>query len=1320
MTQHEDLLLDVLHQTLIQHHHPRPFLKAMAQFFQLQIQAERVEVYALDVELGVQCARRLVSFPEPAQPISDFKLQSGDYEKLVLSATEVSAEDLPPALQALAFTGTHLQIWPCVSAIWEGFLVLGFAEKPIVAVPLEERFLSAFASSLGWMLHARRIESAWRSLKEEHGELERRLQTVISNLPGFVYRLKQDGEQVDFLSPGVFELTGFRREAFYQGDLGLRDFIHPDYQATVTAQIQQAVRLRQPYETTYLCQINETEQRWFWERGRGVFSNLGELRYYEGFITDITSQKHNEQALAQLNQTLEARVESRAQELQERQAIFNTIVNNAQDGIILINAREEILFWNASAEKIFGYSAEEVNGKNLHQLLAPDYYHGDIRQGFDHFVQTGEGPILDQLREVKARHKAGHFLDIELSISGVQRQGSYHAVGIVRDIGARKARETQLKIFHQLAEASAQGIGMMDLDLNIFYINPTLRTFLGEDSDEGLMGQPLLSFYSEHEHARFQTDALPVLLEKGTWTGEIELCSIKGGCVPTLQNFFTIENEHKEPAFIAVMITNIMQQKGVQRTLELAQKSADEANQAKSVFLANMSHEIRTPMNAIIGLGHLLQKTELTPKQSDYTAKIQGAAQNLLGIINDILDFSKIEANKMDMEYISFDLHRILTNISTILAVKAQNKDLELIFKIHPEVPRFLMGDPLRLEQVFLNLMNNALKFTEAGSITVVGDLLWETERELFLRFEVRDTGIGMSQAQQDKLFKAFSQADASTSRKFGGTGLGLTIAERLVHMMGGEIGLSSQEGVGSTFFFTLKTERSEEMQPLQVPVDLQLKHVLVVDDQPVVLEVMQEYLSHFKVTCVLANSGAEAIEKYRQSKLEGKPFDLVILDWNMPEMDGVETLAQLRQLIDHEHETKIFMMTAYGREDIVETLRKLHVDNLLLKPVTQSVLYDHLVEHLSQGAMKSRVNHTVINTMNLAAIKDAQVLVVEDNLINQQIAQELLEEEGLQVTVVQNGKEAVDLLELHLPLVHFDAVLMDLQMPIMDGYEATEHLRQNPIFNDLPIIAMTADAVTGVRERVLAAGMNDYVTKPIQLSVLADALLRWIPPQKTGASQDKGKVAVPMTLTAETDLAGLACLNYQDALTRMAGKVSLLERLLRQFVKENASTIMQLRQAVDTQSWEDGRRLAHTLKGSAGNLGLEHIFKSAYALEKTLVKPAQRTEIMAELDQLEHTLMAAIREIDAVLASVETPPPVAIPSESTAHLAVEVLTQLQQAIEHYDATAGEQLAGLLAAHAKGPHGESLQAIADALDDFEQEQALAELVRLRETLTAST
>lgn len=1322
------ILSDALHQNLIQNHHPRHFLRAMASFLHEETQALRVSLYSLNTSDGDHEVQRLMTLPEPAVPFSDFAVNASLYETLALSASAGAGTDFPGDLQALFSSAAYVQIWPCVSSIWEGFWVFEFEKAPQKALVLDEVFLQTLASTLGWMLHGRRVEAAWRSLKDEHGELKRRLKTVISNLPGFVYRQKSKAQKMMFLSPGVFEVTGYQRESFYEGDINLRDLIVADQREEVERQIHQAVRLRQPYEITYLCEVFGKEPRWFWERGRGVFNNQGELRYYEGFITDITEQKDNEQALAQLNQNLEARVESRTRELQERQAIFDTIVNNAQDGIILIDDQENILFWNHSAEKIFGYTADEVLGENLHRLLAPDYYQDAIHTGFKHFVKTGTGPILDQLREVKARHKAGHELDIELSISGVERKGTYHAVGIVRDISMRKSREAQLRVFHQLSEASAQGITMMNLSQEILYINPTLAKMFGEDDPAQVVGKSLGSFYSEVEQQRFHDEIMPILMQEKNWVGELELCSSRGGCIPTLQNFFMIENADGEATAIAVMVTNIMQQKGVQRTLELAQKAADEANQAKSVFLANMSHEIRTPMNAIIGLGHLLQKTDLTPKQGDYATKIQSAAQNLLGIINDILDFSKIEANKMDIEHISFDLHRVLSNISTLLAVKAQDKDLELIFKINSEVPRFLIGDPLRLEQVFLNLLNNALKFTQVGSITVVGELLWERDKELFLRFEVRDTGIGMSQAQQDKLFQAFSQADASTSRKFGGTGLGLTISERLVKMMGGEIGLTSQEGVGSTFFFTLKTERDEQLQPLVLPVDLQKKRVLVVDDQPVVLEVMEDYLQHFNMQCEVANSGEDAIARYRRAKTEGRPFDLVILDWNMPEMDGIETLGQLRQLIDHEHPTKIFMMTAYGREDIVETLRQLHVDNLLLKPVTQSVLYDHLIEHLSEGAaaVVKRAGSSNQSMMNLSAIRGASVLLVEDNLINQQIAQELLEEEGLKVEVVQNGKEALDLLQAHLPEVLFDAVLMDLQMPIMDGYEATLQLRKEARFNTLPIIAMTADAVTGVRERVLEVGMNDYVTKPIQLDLLASALLRWIPARVTEDAEQTAAVTSAQAAASPASIAHLRCLNYEEALARLAGKVPLLQRLLIQFVEENNNSLTLLNADLEARRWETAKHVVHTIKGTAGNLGLNAIYQAAFTLEQQLGQCVELSPALQKaFEQFKKAMREAMDEIRHVLLAEETSslqPAAAWVGQEAAGghqpLRFSVLENLKTAVLNFDASASAQIAELLSQAQGGPYFSVLQEIESAIEGFEQEEALSGIEALEAQLRA--
>ncbi len=1305
----------LLSDAIVKNHHPRQILKAVTDFLQSETGARRVEIYQVDSTEGRHQARRVHVWPEPARPVPVFEIDGESYGSLSLSAMAGVRKDFPQRLRHLFNRDPYVQLWPCVSPIWEGFICLGFAGQPETLVPISEELLQSFANTLGWMLRSRTQQHAWDALHTDHTELERQLQTVISNLPGFVYRLHADEKSsAEFLSPGVFDITGYRPEVFYQGDANLRKGIDPEQQAEIAQQIQQSIRLQQPYEMTYLYRTATLEKRWFWERGRGVFDKQGELKYYEGFVTDITAQKESEQELALLNQNLEARVQERAQELDERQVLFDAIVNSAQDGIIMIDDKERILFWNRSAEQIFGYTDAEVRGENLHQLLAPEHYHADIRQGFDHFKETGESSILNQLREVTARHKDGRELHIELSIAGVKQKDTYQTVGIVRDISARKEREARLKTFFELAESSAQGISMATLDGDITYVNSKMYKMLGEDSAESVQGRHMSFYYTNSQQKILETDIMDTLMVEGEWVGELELRSSKGQIIPTIQNFFIVYDDDANPVLMANMVTDISEQKATEVQLQQAQKLADEANQAKSAFLANMSHEIRTPMNAIIGLGHLLQKTELNAKQNDYARKIHGAAQNLLGIINDILDFSKIEANKMDIEVIPFDLHRVLTNISTLLAVRAEEKELELIFKVSPDVPQFLMGDPLRMEQILLNLSNNALKFTEEGSITIAGELLWEKEKELYLRFEVRDTGIGMTQEQQDKLFKAFSQADASTSRKFGGTGLGLTISKRLVEMMGGEIGVNSKPGMGSTFFFTVKMERSEQQEPLQIPADLQHKRVLIVDDQPVVLEVLQDYMSHFNIPCVAVASGEAAIDTFRKAKAVGEPFDLVLLDWNMPGMNGVETLARLRQLIDDTC-TKIFMMTAYGREDIVDTLRKLQVDNLLLKPITQSILYDHLVEHLSASGERVRLPVSTAKAMDLSAIKGARVLLVEDNLINQQIAQELLEDEGLVVDIAFNGQEAVERLENDLPLITYDIVLMDLQMPLMDGYEATRALRANSAFDKLPIVAMTADAVTGVKERVLEAGMNDYVTKPIQLDVLSNALLHWIQLQNMETqSESPGVSTATASKPDASDLSTLSCLNYADAMTRMGGKEKLLKRLLLQFVTENEAEMERLEATLTALDWDQARRLAHTLKGSAGNLGLEDIFTSAQALEKALHDPAdvfENTPLAKAFNMLKQSMEQAITEIknheEPAVGSAET-------VEVDTILLRELLQKVKAAVENFDASAGEQLEHLLSV--SGDQKNVRQALKDILkcvEAFEHDAALEKIDALQ-------
>jgi two-component system, sensor histidine kinase and response regulator len=1312
-------LTGLFHEAMIQNDHPRQFLKSMMQSFSQKTQACRIDLYHLHQVEGAFISQRIHTLPEPAVPVPDFPVDIALYNTLSISALAGSPEQFPLALRPLFSNFSYLQVWPCVSPIWEGFLVLFFDEPPAIPIVLEDTFLHSLANALGWMLHSRRVESAWSLLKQEHGELERRLQTVISNLPGFVYRLKSDDENhAEFLSPGVFDLTGYRPESFYQGDLSLRDLIHPDYQEAVQSRIARGLRLQQPYEITYLCQVGSSEQRWFWEKGRGVFTPHGELRYYEGFITDITDQKSSEQALAQLNHSLEARVEDRMRDIEERQVIFNTIVNNAQEGIIMLDAQECILFLNTSAEMMYGHTLPEVQGKNMFELLSIDRSLQLFKSDLHRFAEAEEGPVLDQRAEIVVTSKQGAAMDVELSISWVKQKDGFRGVAFCRDIGKRKQREAKLKAFYELAESSAQGIAMYSLELEIVYVNKKLATLMGEASTEAPVGRSLHRYQRDAEKALFDSEVFPQLMKEGEWLGELGLLSNQGHFTPTIESYFFVYDDNASPLFLAHIVTDITEQKLTEDQLQKAQSIADDANQAKSLFLANMSHEIRTPMNAIIGLGHLLGKTEQTPKQADYTHKMNNAAQNLLGIINDILDFSKIEADKMDIERVNFDFHRVFLNISNILAFKAEEKSLEIIFKIDPVIPQFLVGDPLRLEQILLNFSGNAIKFTETGTITVVAEQLWQKDDEIFLRFEVRDTGIGMTPEQQTKLFQAFSQADASTSRQFGGTGLGLTISKRLVEMMGGEVGVTSQPGVGSTFFFTLQVHRSGKTEQLQVPTDLQSKRVLVVDDQPVVLEVMEDYLRYFQIDSTTAESGTEAIQRFREAKSIGKPFDLVILDWNMPTMDGVETLGQLRQMMDGSHETKVFMMTAYGREDIVDALRQLNVDNLLLKPVTQSVLYDHLVEHLSNGSSVLRSVHPVDRLLDLSTIRGARVLLVEDNLINQQIAQELLEAEGVYVTVVENGKEAVDLLCETVPTVSFDAVLMDLQMPIMDGYEATRLLRANAAFEQLPIIAMTADAVTGVRERVLDAGMNDYVTKPIQLELLGASLLRWIAPTKKRSNPTQEIPALKQHEDLSSQLQQLKCLNYADALSRMAGKTALVKRLLLQFLKENTATADSIAQAMAEQDWETLKTRVHTLKGAAGNLGLSSVFEAASALDSALVlSPLSLEKIGQHAQRLSQILNDALQEIENTLSEQNNAgiqgAPVSIHQEEL--LSLTLLKDLQNALTHFDASAGTIVEKLLLQH-QGVHQVALQEIADAIENFENDQALAGVETLIFTL----
>ncbi|MBF0467941.1 MAG: response regulator [Desulfamplus sp.] len=719
-----------------------------------------------------------------------------------------------------------------------------------------------------------------------------------------------------------------------------------------------------------------------------------------------------------------------------------------------------------------------------------------------------------------------------------------------------------------------------------------------------------------------------------------------------------------------------------------ARKSAEAATRAKSDFLANMSHEIRTPMNAVMGFADLVLKTELSSKQQDYIQKIQSASKSLLGVINDILDFSKIEAGKLEMESIDFRLDDIINNTANMISVKAEEKGIELVSTVDTNLPQSLVGDPLRLGQVLINLINNAVKFTSAGHIFIKVELVNENGdtvnkhpgEQCTVKFSISDTGIGMTLTQITNLFQAFTQADSSITRKFGGTGLGLTISRRLVQIMGGDMSVKSKPGEGSTFSFTavFKISHKIEKNSFILPEALEGIKILVVDDNPMSREILTDQLISLGFETFAVDSGEKSLQELVRASAT-KPYDLVLIDWKMPGMDGIETSRRIRQNMWIAKIPRIIMVTAFGREEVMRRAQEAGINAFLIKPVLPSLMLNAIMGLFCKDLdlPKKTVRITSLDEQletRIKNIKFARILLVEDNAINQQVATEILQGADLIVDVAENGLDALDKLEKSV----YDLVLMDIQMPVMGGYEATRIIRKDDRFRQLPIIAMTAHAMTGAKESCLEAGMDGYVAKPIDQAELFSTLATWIKSRKTDKAddslqdgdlpdkksaldykdnklsdknlnlqgkgpdiqnkrldiQDKGLYIQDKGSDAQDDLnfgliESLPGIDVKSALKRLNGNKKLYRQLLLDFARNYALVTEEIREHLDKQDLNSAERIAHTIKGVGGNLAADGIYNAARDLEYAIVeKTGNYDELLSGLNNVMRPLLASINRI--------------------------------------------------------------------------------------------
>ncbi|MGC1451013.1 MAG: PAS domain S-box protein [Candidatus Sulfotelmatobacter sp.] len=1032
----------------------------------------------------------------------------------------------------------------------------------------------------------------------------------------------------------------------------------------------------------------------------------GKPQYVVALTEDITERRRAEEAL------------------REREELFRTIFENAPLGISLYKIAGAQYVTNRALHEMLGCTHEDLSSVEKWDLIV----HPDERaEGAERYADLIAGKRDNDGWEQRFLHRNGRVVTAEGRFSVVRDAAGrpQYLVNMNADITERKAaedllrkREEELRQANFLAETALEltkaGYWHVPLDGSGWYNSSPRRVELFGDFPRPDYRYPLDELFA---HAR-QGDEAAAKNAQAAFTAAVE------GKTTTYDTVFAykrpldgriawihalghvVKQADGKPTDIYGVSQDITEFKRLEAELVAAKEIAEAATKAKSGFLAHMSHEIRTPMNAILGMTHLALKTDLTTKQRDYLTKTKAAAQSLLGIINDILDFSKIEAGKLDMEKTDFRLEDVLGNVSSVVSQKAHDKDLEFLIAAPQELPPHLVGDPLRLGQVLINLVSNAVKFTEHGEIVVTVALTETISDRVNLKFSVRDSGIGMTPEQTARLFQPFNQADNSTTRKYGGTGLGLSISKRLVEMMDGNIWVESSYGTGSAFHFTawFGLGSGETKRRRLIP-DISGVRVLVVDDNQPAREILTDSLKEFALRVESASSGEDAIRAIAAADSQD-PYQLVMMDWHMPGVDGLEASRIIKSGDRFKHVPKIVMITSFGREDIGPQAEEIGIEGYLLKPITSSTLYDTLVALFGVAGTEagaSRVRDTAATSHDATGIR---ILLVEDNEVNQQVASELLQGAGATVTIANHGGEAVGILTGGEQPPPFDIVFMDLQMPEMDGFTATRLLRAEPKLQALPIIAMTAHALVEERQRCLEAGMNDHVSKPIDPDALFAALMRWTKPRQVTTTGAEARPAKPID---DMNFPSVDGVDVSSGLKRVAGNTRLYRDLLVQFAAKQSNVDSEIFAALESGDRELAERFAHTVKGVAGNLGLGAVFGAAETLERALSERGRDVPALAEeFAQILRRQVEAIQQ-----ARLELRPQRPDDRKNGAALDVRAtataIAHVRALLEANDCEAAEAFLALRAALAGTLDEPRLDSLGAAITEFDFDSALLKL-----------